>query len=382
MLLHLIFEVMTGNRSIDIVIPSYRLDESFLSPIIQLPHPPGWAVSIYIVADNPAADVPGRLQQWAQEGRIQLFINSRNEGPGQTRNYGIRAGKGKWIILLDDDVKPQEDLLHTYVQAIENNPEAIGFVGVTEFPSPVNAATLALKLNGSITHFDMARYRPSMLWAPTANLVLNRDKLDPALFDPSLKKSGEDIEFLVRNSFRSGQPYISVPGAVVKHPWWDNGAVQTNRLFRYGGGGSEVAAKPVIRPYTYRDFSNTPETLLLLLLILPFALAGNFAYVIAIVAVSVVLAEFITNWLKAIIRGKTWSLAVAFQLMWLKNVYETGYLYCSLAESRLSGFMERTDLGFVKRHPGPFRLNRWKIIKMLIILVLLLTAMLVCRLSS
>lgn len=363
---------MAGNQSIDIIIPSYRLNESFLSPIVQLPHPPGWAVSIYIIADNPATDVPQLLQQWAKEGRIHLLINSRNEGPGQTRNNGIRAGSGKWIILLDDDVMPQEDLLYAYAAAIENNPEAIGFVGVTEFPQPVNAATLALKINGTISHFDLAKYQPSMLWAPTANFVLNRDKLDPSLFDPSLKKSGEDIEFLVRNSFRSGQQYISVPGALVRHPWWNDGGVQTNRLFRYGGGGSEIARKPVIKPYTYRDFTNTPETLFLLLLLLPFAIVWGFIYPVALIAISVLLAEFITNWVKAIIRGKTYSMAVAFQLAWIKNVYETGYLYCSLKDGHFGGFMERTDLGFVKPHPSPFRLNRWKIIKTVVLLILLL----------
>lgn len=364
---------MATNRSIDIIIPSYRLNESFLSPIVQLPHPPGWTVAIYIIADNPEADVPSLLQQWAQEGRIHLLINDRNEGPGQTRNNGIRKGKGKWIILLDDDVMPQKDLLTAYVVAIEHNPETIGFVGVTEFPPPVNAATLALTLNGSISHFDLARYKPFMRWAPTANLVLNRDKLDPELFDPLLKKSGEDIEFLVRNSFRFGQQYISVPEAVVKHPWWNNGAVQTGRLFRYGGGGSEIARKPVIKPYTYRDFTNTSETLLLLLLLLPFAMIWGFIYPIAVIAISVLLAEFITNWLKAGIKGKTFSLMVAFQLMWVKNVYETGYLYSSLSEGHFSGFMERTDLGFVKPDPSPFRLNRWKIIKMIVLLMLLLT---------
>lgn len=368
---------MADIRSIDIIIPSFRLAESILSPIVHLPRPSGWAVNYYLVADNPDIQVSPGIRQWEQEGKIKLIINPRNLGPSETRNIGIRAGNGHWLLLLDDDIEPSSNLLQAYVNAIEKSEEAIGFVGITDFPEPMNAVTEAMKINGTTGHFNMARYKPAMRWAPTANLMLNRTKLDPALFDASLKKSGEDIEFLVRNSLQFNEQYVSVPEAVVQHPWWNNGNVQTERLFRYGEGACEMADKPAIRNYTYRDFTNTAETLLLLLLLLPFAWWGGWAYWIAVAAASVVLAELVTNWLKAVISGKTFSPAVGFHLFWAKNCQELGALTGVLKSFRLSNFARRADLGFVKPHPSPFRLNRWKIIKMIIITLLLLTAWLV-----
>src|SRR5690606_26499465 len=104
--------------------------------------------------------------------------------------------------------------------------------------------------------------------------------------------------------------------AVVQHPWWNNGAVQTERMVRYGEGACEMAGKPAIKKYTYLDFTNTIETLFLLLLLLPFAWKGGWAYWIGAATGSVILAELLTNWLKAVKAGKTASPSVAFHLFW------------------------------------------------------------------
>ncbi|MET0464325.1 MAG: glycosyltransferase [Chitinophagaceae bacterium] len=362
---------MTLNRHIDVVIPSYRLDVFFLRPLINMDQPGGWQIRFFLIADNPAVKVPEEVTRWQQEGRVVLIVNPENLGPAGTRNLGIRAGSAQWILFLDDDVLPMPGLLKAYTDAIEQQPEAIGFVGVTEFPEPMNATTRALVINGSISHFDLARYKPSMVWSPTANVMLNRSKTDPALFDVSLKKSGEDIDFMARNCFLYKEEYRSVPDAVVRHPWWNNGKVQTNRLFRYGGGGSEIAVLPHIYRYTYFDFANTMEVWALLLILLPLGVALGFADTLAAIAAGVLLAEFFTNLVRAWVKGKSLSVPVALQLTWIRTVYEAGYLFAALSRNSWRSIMRRADLGFAKPDPSPFRLNRFKIMKMIFIAVLL-----------
>jgi glycosyltransferase involved in cell wall biosynthesis len=358
---------MPGSSSIDIVIPSYRLDESVLLRIIQLQQPANWQVFIYIIADNHALQIPAALQQMQKEGRVQIIINERNMGVSASRNIGIGAGSAKWILFLDDDIIPGPDLLFAYTRAITKHADAIGFVGVVDFPKPFNAATLALEINGSLTHFSMAKYKPSMIWAPTANIVLNRNKMHPGLFDTALTKSGEDIDFLVRNSLLFDERYIAVPDAMVVHPWWNSGSIQTGRLFRYGEGGAQIAMKSPVKAYTYRDFTNTAETLLLLVLVWPLAMLNGYGALIGKLALIIIAAEFLTNWLKVIIKGKLFSPVVTFYLLWIKNCYEAGYLYAALKKGHIAGFGERVDLGFARPNPSPFRLNRWKIIKLLLI---------------
>ncbi|MCG2618004.1 glycosyltransferase [Terrimonas sp. NA20] len=362
---------MSLYRSIDIVIPSYRLDISFLDPLISMDQPAGWTIRFFLIADNPDVKIPAVIAAWQQEGRIRLIVNPENLGPGGTRNIGIHAGSAKWILFLDDDVLPMPGLLEAYTRAIDQYPDAIGFVGVTEFPEPINATTHALIINGSIGHFDLAKYKPSMVWSPTANVMLNRSKMDPALFDVSLQKSGEDIDFMVRSSFLYNEEYRSVPEAIVKHPWWNNGKVQTGRLFRYGGGGSEIARLPHIYRYTYLDFANSMEIWALLLILLPLGITFGFVHSLFAIGTSVIVAEVFTNLIRAWVKARVFSVAIAFQLTWIRTVYEAGYLYAALSANTWKGIMRRADLGFVKPNPSPFRLNRYKILKMIFMGVLL-----------
>lgn len=360
---------MELNRSIDIVVPSYRLIEDVLLRIIHLKHPDNFIVHIFIIADNPNIIIPQNIQKLHEQQSINLIINKTNLGFSASRNKGICTGKSQWILLLDDDIHPKPDLLKAYASAIEQHDNAIGFIGVTNFPKPFNNATKALVLSGISTHFQSASHVTEMMWAPTANIVLNRNKLPNNLFDENLKAGGEDIDLLVRNSLLYNEKYLSVPNAIVMHPWWNNGSIQTKRLIRYGIGASEIAKKEPVKNYTYRDFTNTSETILLLLLALPVALALHKANIVLYAIAIVIAAELVTNYIKTIITGKSWSPVIALYITWIKNCREFGYLYGALSNGYINGFAQRIELGFKKPHPSPFRLNKWKIIKMILIMI-------------
>ena len=353
------------------MIPSFRLQEELLLAIINLPRPVGFTVSVYIISDNPAVTVPLSIQQLHEAKLIQLIINPHNLGAPGTRNVGIKAGSSKWILFLDDDINPNEDLLLVYAAAIDKQTDAIGFAGVTYFPAPFNAVTKAIEINGTISSFTDALRKTSLSWAPTANVMLNRLKMDKNLFDAALVNS-EDVDFLTRSSIAFNEKYISLPEAVVHHPWWNKGKMQTARIASYGAGGMQIAKKEPIKNYTYRDFTNTGETLLLLILFSPLLYIAGKEKWIAFLAAALIIAELLTNWIKAIVLGKTWSPAVAFHLAWCKNCYEVSYLYTALSKGDINGFAQRIDMGFAKPHPSPFRTNRWKFIKMCILTVLLL----------
>lgn len=358
--------------SIDIVIPSFRLDERYLLPMLNLAPPDGFTINYYLVADNPQVQVPASIQQLSQRNNIHLLINAQNLGFSRTRNKGIDAGHGDWILLLDDDVTPEPDLLQAYARQITLLPDAIGFVGVTEFPVPINAVTQALQITGVSTHFQRARHEPEMYWSATANVMLNRAKLGDRRFLPELTKSTEDMELLFRNAHVNHlEKYQAVPNAVVHHPWWGRGNVQTRRLFLYGEGAGEAARLYPIRLYTHYDFTNTLETLILLVIaLLPTLVFGWPLKWITALAIAQVLAEVLTNYYRTIKIGRAYRLSVAWQVTWHKNVMEAGRLWSWLRLGRLQELSIRTDGSFRKPHPQAFRLNRWKIIKLVIFILL------------
>jgi len=367
---------MYQNSSIDIVIPSFRLDENILLNIFNVERPDGFLVNFYIVADNPSAEIPYEILKLAEEHKINLIRNEVNLGFSKTRNNGIRMGKGKWVLLLDDDIAPSEKLLIAYADAIRSNPDSIGFAGVTNFPLPFNAATRAMDINGTTGHFKAALDNKPLVWVPTANVMLNREKMDVALFNEKLDKGGEDIEFLLRNSLLYGGKYTPVPCAVVEHPWWDNGAIQTERIFRYGRGAADIAVLETIKPYTYHDFLNTSVSLLLLMVCSAMTVAFYSARALFLLMFLILFSEILTNLIKTLYKSKAFSLPVALNLFWIKNCYEAGYLFESLSKGRFSGFGERIEMGFAKENPSWFRLNKWKIIKMVLLVMMFIATLL------
>ena len=357
---------MVEKQSIDVVIPSFRLDEAILMPIFKLKQPEDVEINFYLIADNPVADIPLPIRQLADMGKIRLIINEVNLGFSLTRNKGINEGTGQWILLLDDDIIPDANLLIAYAKSLKQYPQSIGFVGVTHFPEPQNDVTRALVLNGSVGHFQSALHHAELMWAPTANMMFNRQLLQDRRFMVDLRKGGEDIELLLRNSLANSQKYKSVPEAVVTHPWWDNGAIQTRRMFRYGEGAGEISVLDTIKPYTYRDFTNTSETLLIILfLTIITSMMGFNPTVFYEIAGLLIFTEFFINLIRSVFLSNNFSLSLAFQMMWHKNAYEAGYLWSSIRGGRFSTFGKRIDTGFKKVNPSPFRLNKWKIIKLL-----------------
>ena len=165
---------------------------------------------------------------------------------------------------------------------------------------------------------------------------------------------------------------MSVPGAFVLHPWWDGGKIQTKRLFRYGMGTADIMRLPHIKPYTFVDFTNTVETVLLLITVMVISLFFDMSSVVVFTIISVVvISEIITNCIKSIkLSGKV-SLPLAYQMFLHKNAYEAGMVWSNLKNGRVYSLGRRLDLGFKKVHPAHFRFNKWKIIKLLIIFSLL-----------
>lgn len=370
------FMTSVSFSSIDVIIPSYRMEEHALLQIFNLRRPVGFEVNFILVCDNPGVAVPVSVQALSDQGKINLLINEKNSGPSFTRNRGIDISHGNWILFLDDDIVPSSDLLLVYAAAIKATPDSLGFVGVTEFPTPFNRVTEALKLNGAVGFFAMSRSKKEQAWAPTANLMLNRSLLGPRRFSSALTIAGEDVELMARNSQANGQLYTSLPEAVVFHPWWDKGRSQLKRMFRYGYGNATILRLPHIWKYSHLDFSNTVESVFIVVLITPLLIMVGVDLKTPLILIGIVLlAELITNMIRAIKVSGRFSSALIWQMMLHKNAQEVGFFWALLKSGRWLSMCRMIDFGFKKPYPSPFRLNRWKIVKLVVTVILLLLLM-------
>lgn len=348
--------------SLDVVIISFNLDERYLSPILQLPVPDGADLHWILVADNPAIQVPLAVHELAAmpDSRITILINEKNCWASQSRNRGIEAGKGDWILFLDDDILPNSDLLKEYVQAIRTAPDKIGFIGYVGFPPAGTPLLKAMELAGPVPVFTQAAYRGDAPWGVAASLLVNRERMGDIRFRDEYRKAGggEDVDFCVRLRNRNGKNLKTVATARVTHPWWNGGKINMERLYRYSSG-SAMLVKHFPRNLHY-DFPNTTDSFLLTLLATPLVLLAGLAWwKIICFIVGLVLLEFILLRLKY----PAISMAVSWHIFRIQRVFEAGYLFPMLRRGRFDAFIHKPDNTFSGKTQY-FRTNRWKIIKL------------------
>ena len=108
---------------IDIVVPSYRPSATLLRKVASLRRPVGVDVAIFIVVDRPGTDIQPLLRVASEFKNIMVLTNDATVGASESRNIGINAGSGEYVLLLDDDVEPHEDLLCAYVSKIKSHKE-------------------------------------------------------------------------------------------------------------------------------------------------------------------------------------------------------------------------------------------------------------------
>ena len=220
--------------------------------------PVGVTIRYYIVSDNPSLQSEKFVHDKIP---VSVIVNQDNLGAPLSRNVGIEAGTGMYILFIDDDVTISPDILQWYLDAIRANPDAPGYIGPTVFPDPVNSFTRGITASGMLTFFEMPLNDRLMAWGTTSNLMVRRDTVGSVRFSEVFPKhgGGEDIDFCLRIVERDGRQFGTVPGAAVRHPWWRGGGRSYTRFFRWAYGDSRLVR---LHPqYAYLDVPDIIETL-------------------------------------------------------------------------------------------------------------------------
>ncbi len=315
---------------IDIVIPSFRLEESFVLPLLSLSIPENTSVHFFLIADNPSADISPGIRSAIGQENISFLVNAENLGAGQSRNEGINMGSGDWILLLDDDVIPSNDLLHVYAAAIRSAPDESGFIGLILLPEPTTTISRAIVASGSMDIFSVAAKKKSYAWGATANIMVRRSAIGDIRFLPAYPKSGggEDVDFFLRVREKNlDRNFICLPAATVTHPWWNTRLNPLRRPFRYGKGNALLAR---FNPrYAYYDWLDTPETIgLILLASLAAAVADPVMLgVLARFLAGIILIEFFASGIQTWKRSHRIQPGVIWFVTWLRLAEQSGVMW-------------------------------------------------------
>ncbi|CAG8560386.1 11032_t:CDS:2 [Acaulospora colombiana] len=256
--------------TLDIIIPSYRVDLNYLGPIINLERPSTISTMVIIIIDNPDSQYSDILKKFYEKDPfIRIRENETNLGASETRNRGLRESSADYVLFLDDDVTPDPDILFECEKVIREHPNACGFIGNSKFPDASHEIyTCAIVMSGVTYFWDAAeKFEEDLPWGVTANLLVRRYN-DGILFDPIFPKTGggEDIDFCLRkreffvNQYPGGEGFRCAPKVRVVHPWWNHGKRSYWRFYGWAkGDGALIKLYPKL---TFRDAAPNSAELL------------------------------------------------------------------------------------------------------------------------
>src|ERR1700678_2912190 len=83
---------------------------------------------ILVVDDGATDGSAARVLELQQEYENIILLRQTNAGPGAARNRGIRAARGKYLLLIDPDDRVEKNCFAAMLAAAESH-EDIDFVG-------------------------------------------------------------------------------------------------------------------------------------------------------------------------------------------------------------------------------------------------------------
>jgi N-acetylglucosaminyl-diphospho-decaprenol L-rhamnosyltransferase len=138
---------------IDVVVPVYEHYELTSSCLRHLERQSA-AHRVIVVDDGSRDGSPERLRrEWPQVTLLELESNG-----GYTRavNQGVRAGAGKYVVLLNNDVQPHADCLERLVAPMEHDPR-VGSVAALMLKPGQNATIDSFGVSADVTLAGFAR---------------------------------------------------------------------------------------------------------------------------------------------------------------------------------------------------------------------------------
>lgn len=347
--------------TIDVVIPSYRVQLPFLDRILSLQSSSTCVVMFIIIVDDPCASSICELEKkYGCRPDVCIRVNTENLGASASRNRGMKESAADWIVFLDDDVHPDPSLLQEAERVIREHPKAAGFIGCTHFPPAETIFETAVHLAGVSYFWDIAEKmagESDMPWGVTANIIVRRVE-DGVEFGLQFPKTGggEDIDFIRQKREYSishgGEGFHAAPNVLATHPWWNGGKRSYWRFYWWSkGDGQLIKMYPDL---TYMDHAPNSAELLLLSLVL--ALAGSVVYAFAgvnlplILGIHLAAATFIGNIAHDVFRHLWRDTARAARhnstitgLKWPLAVLESAIIRMTSEMGRQVGQLERKE---------------------------------------
>ena len=230
---------------VSVVVPNYN-GEAVLSECLASLRSQTYEPLQVIVVDDASTDQSLMIAEQFFDG-VEVVKRSNNAGFAATVNDGIRAARGKYIAVLNNDTKAEESWIEASVDALKRFPD-VGMIApkILTFDDPVQIYAVGTGITRSGYVFNIGQGTPEsgqfnegryVMGASGAAALFRREVFEiVGDFDEDLAHYLEDVDLSFRAQLEGIRCYYE-PGAVVQH-WGgkagggQNGAMQVRQVSR------------------------------------------------------------------------------------------------------------------------------------------------------
>ena len=197
-----------------------------------------------LVVDDASSD-PARTRAIAEDAGAGVIALPANLGPSAARNAGLAQAGTPLVAFIDSDCVPEDGWLEPLL-AHFNDP-LVAAVAPRILPLGVDPPTSLTRYDAVRSSLDRGRVpglvRPMsrIPYVPSAALIVRREAVPDALFDPRLR-GGEDVD-LVWRLVQAGWDVRYEPGATVRHDGPTSAGVWLGRRAFYGTTAGPLARR-------------------------------------------------------------------------------------------------------------------------------------------
>ena len=100
---------------VSVIIPCYNCQEYITGSMNSIEQQTFQDFEVILIDDCSTDGTLALLrEQWGNMPQVRIFANETNQGPGPTRNVGIKAAKGKYLVFADSD----DWMEHSYLETL------------------------------------------------------------------------------------------------------------------------------------------------------------------------------------------------------------------------------------------------------------------------
>jgi len=197
-----------------------------------------------LVVDDASSD-PALTRAIAEDAGAGVIALPANLGPSAARNAGLAQADTPLVAFIDSDCVPEDGWLEPLL-AHFNDP-LVAAVAPRILPVEVNAPTSLTRYEAVRSSLDrgdapgLVRPMSRIPYVPSAALLVRREAVPDALFDPRLR-GGEDVD-LVWRLVQAGWDVRYEPGATVRHDGPTRAGAWLGRRAFYGTTAGPLARR-------------------------------------------------------------------------------------------------------------------------------------------